>query len=170
MKLNQKGQEFEVFNLLIGAILALAILVIIISIINYLEDIKIDSSMESIEQKLKNASQSPDGSVFVSQEIIIPKDFSFNSKQISRILNINEECVEFDFPQNAKWAEYPNSPEKNIIFFPRRIQTAFYVVCQHLDDGRLYHSSYSQMQCPQESCNEFCCLLAFGVNPKATNS
>ncbi|PJA19923.1 MAG: hypothetical protein COX63_01150, partial [Candidatus Diapherotrites archaeon CG_4_10_14_0_2_um_filter_31_5] len=37
--MNQRGQEFEVFNLLIGAILALAILVIIVSIINYLEDI-----------------------------------------------------------------------------------------------------------------------------------
>ncbi len=165
---NQKGQSFEVFNLLIGAILALAILVIIISIINYLEEIKVDSSLEAIEQKLKNASQSPDGRIFVSNEVVIPKDYSFNSKQVSKILNISEECVEFDFPQNAKWAVYPNSPERNLVFFPKRIETNFYVVCQSSDE-RLYHSDFSLMQCPADSCVEFCCLLSFGVNPKTAN-
>lgn len=168
MKLNQKGQGFEVFNLLIGAILALAILVIIISIINYLEDIKIDSSLESIEQKLKNASQSPDGSVFVSEEVILPKDYSFNSKQVSRILNIREECVEFDFPAYANWAEYPNGEgEKNLISFTRRIQTQFYVVCLSQGEGSLFltgHSDY--FECPV-SCTEFCCALSFGVKPSA---
>ena len=169
MKVNQEGQGFEVFDLLIGAILALAILVIIFSIVNYLEGIKVDSSIQAMEQKLKNAAQSPDGSVFVSENIVIPKDFSFNSKAVSRILNINEECVEFDFPQNAKWAEFSGS-EKNVIFFPKRIQTEFYVVCQSPEKERIYHSDYSLMQCPEDSCSEFCCLVSFGVNPAAANS
>jgi len=165
--MNQKGQEFEVFNLLIGAILALAILVIIVSIVNYLEDIKIDSSLKAIEQKLSNAAQSPDGSVFVSEEVILPKDFSFNSKQVSRILNIGEECVEFDFPENANWAEYSNGTgEKTLIQFTRRIETKFYVLCYARGEGTVYLTGHDNdiLNCPA-SCSEFCCALSFGVKP-----
>jgi len=166
--MNQKGQEFEVFNILVGAVLALAILVIIISIITYFEQIKLDSSIQSIQQKLTNAAQSPDGSVFVSKDVIIPADYSFNSKQFSLILNIDEECIEFDFPHDLTSIYYPNSPERNVIAFNKRIQTNFFVVCQSRNDGVLYFSDYSLMQCPA-SCDEFCCLASFGINPAVVN-
>jgi predicted small secreted protein len=164
MKLNSRGQGFEVFNLLIGAILALAILVIIISIINYVEQIKVDSSIQAINQKLKSASQSPDGSVFVAENIVVPKDYSFNSKNFSRILNIKEECVEFDFPQQATWIQYSNS-QHNIIYFSKRMQTDFYVLC---NTGNInYHNYWNTLNCSPQC--EFCCLASFGVNPAPAN-
>ena len=81
-------------------------------------------------------------------------------------MNIKEECIEFDFPQNAKWAEYSNSPERNIIFFPRRIQTDFYVLCQ--PENIQLSEWHAQLGCDTSVC-EFCCLLSFGVNPAAAN-
>jgi len=167
---NSKGQEFEVFNVLIGAVLAIAILVIIISIINYFEQIKVDSSINAIKQKLNSAAQSPDGSIFVAKEIIVPKDYSFNSRYFGLILNINEDCIEFDIPSNTSWVEYPNFPEKNLINFNKRIQTSFYVVCLANNDNQKlnFHDNYP-MDCPEESCNEFCCLVSFGVNPALAN-
>jgi len=167
LKLNSKGQGFEVFNLLIGAVLALAILVIILSIVNYLEQIEVDSSVQSIHQKLENAAQSPDGSVFVSKKVILPKDFSFNSKQFSLVLNIPEECIEFDFPQELTSMDFPNSG-RTLISFNRRVQTDFFVVCQPRSQDLLIFNDYSSMSCPV-SCNEFCCLASFGVNPSLRN-
>ncbi|MFH1664292.1 MAG: hypothetical protein ABH986_05845 [archaeon] len=167
IKLNSKGQGFEVFNLLIGAILALAILVIILSIINYLESIEVDSSIQSIHQKLINATQSPDGSVFVSKKVILPKDYSFNSKQFSLVLNIPEECISFDFPQAITSMSFPSSG-RSAIFFNKRIQTDFFVVCQPESSEPLVFNDGSQMDCPV-SCNEFCCLASFGANPSLRN-
>ncbi|MBU2099864.1 hypothetical protein KKG83_05415 [Candidatus Micrarchaeota archaeon] len=166
MKLNQKGQEFEVFNVLIGAVLALAILVIIISLINYLEDLKVTSSRQVIEQKLKSAAQSPDGSIFVAKGVILPQDSSFNSQQFGFILNIEPECIEFDFPQEINSMYYPNS-SKNTIGFSKRVQTEFYVLCQKED---IDFSGYNgTLECNSENC-EFCCLASFGVNPAMANN
>jgi len=172
MKVNQKGQEFEVFNLLIGAVLALAILVIIVSIINYFEGIKVDSSRQAIEQKVKNAAQSPDGSVFVVREVVVPEHQSFSSKYFAEeVLNLNEECIEFDYPFELTSMRYPDpySTYKNRIEFTKRVQLDFYVVCQPREQGKLLFHDYATMQCPV-SCEEFCCLLSFGVNPALANS
>ncbi len=172
MKTNQKGQEFEVFNILIGAVLALAILVIIVSIINYFEGIKVDSSRQAIEKKVENAAQSPDGSVFVVRDIVVPQNQSFSSKYFAEeVLNLDERCIEFDFPYELTSMQYPDaySTYKNRIEFTKRIQTDFYVVCQPREEGKLLFHDYSLMQCPA-SCEEFCCLLSFGVNPVLANN
>ena len=162
--MNQRGQEFETFNVLIGAVLALAILVIIISLINYLDDIKITSSKQAIEQKLKSAAQSPDGSVFVAKGVELQENSSFNSVRFGQIMNIEPECIEFDFPQGISSMYYPNS-SKNAVGFSRRIQTDFYVLCQKDDID--FHN-YDTLRCDLDAC-EFCCLASFGVNPAIAN-
>ncbi len=164
--MNSKGQEFEVFNILIGAILALAILVIIFSLIDFLDNNRITSSVQAIQQKVKNSAQSPDGSVFVAKNVLLSKNFVFNSIVFSKTLNIQEQCVEFDIPDNVSWIEYPNFPQKNIVVFTRKTQTDFYILCQ---PENINFSSYSDTLNCDSSC-EFCCLASFGINPSTANS
>lgn len=163
--MNSKGQEFEVYNLLIGAILALAILVIIISLIDFLDNNRITSSVQAIQQKIKSSAQSPDGSLFAAKNVLLSENHVFNSITFSKILNIDEQCIAFDIP-DVSWVEYPNYPEKNIVVFTRKTQTDFYILC---NTENINFHSYSDTLICDSSC-EFCCLASFGVNPSSANS
>ena len=57
--LDNKGQAFEAYRLLIDAILALLVLVIIVSAVNYLESLKTNISSERFYTGLKNAVKQP---------------------------------------------------------------------------------------------------------------
>ena len=68
LMMNNNGQGFDVFRLLIGAIIGLAILVIIISIINYVENVKYGVSQREFYNGLVNATHTPNGEVVLRKK------------------------------------------------------------------------------------------------------
>ena len=80
-KLNQRGQSFDVFKLLISAIVAGAILVILFSIIGGIPGIGQDAETKAIQQ-LKNAFNSPSKLLSVPK-VTFNQDDGLNPKSIA---------------------------------------------------------------------------------------
>ena len=91
-----KAQEFEVFRFLIAAIMGLAILVIILSIIAQLNEIKKDVNMADLYSKIDSAVEGAGiNKVIVAKEISFKKgDFISEAGLKERYLNL--ERIYFD--------------------------------------------------------------------------
>ncbi len=94
MFFNEKGQAFDVFKLLIAVAIGLAILVIILSVINYLETWKIDVSKKLLADGLDNAIQTPNGEVVVRKNLTFQKGQVFSAKSLASSAGIEEICIE----------------------------------------------------------------------------
>ena len=152
-----KGSAFSSF--IISAIIILVVLfvggyIFVCEILWWCPPASIISDVSSIQDTIKNAAQSPNGTVFTTKNVVIPKDYSFSTKQFSQILNINEECVELDFSPALSSAEYLTENKFSLKFNEKTV-TDFYIMCQTED-------------CIG-SCNEFCCIAAFGKNLEMQN-
>jgi hypothetical protein len=93
---NQSGQAFEPFNLLIGAIFALTVLVIIISAVNYFDNERIKISQQRFYDGLANAVKSPNKETLVIREIQLPTDASFSAKSLGNSIGLDEKCVSIE--------------------------------------------------------------------------
>ncbi len=149
--MNCKGSAFSSF--IIGAIIVLVILfiggyVFVCEIMGSCSGPVVYSDVTSIEDSIKNAGQSPDGTVFSTKNVVIPKEYSFNSKQFSKILNVNEECVKLDFSPKLNSVEYLDSENEFSLKFNEETKTDFYIMC-------------SSKSC-ESSCREFCCIATVG--------
>ena len=91
--LNHSGQGGEVFRFLIGAILALAILVIIIGIIAYLERWRIDVSNKYLYEGLNNAVQTPNGETVIRKKLTFAKGTMFTSGGFAHVAGLSPKCV-----------------------------------------------------------------------------
>ena len=105
---SQKGQAFEPFKLLIGAVMALAVLVIIIGAINYFEGLSVDVSRQRFSEGLQNAVRQPNGSPLLIENLKFQRDASFSSGGIGKLIGIPEDCVSFTDP-GAKVFEVTDS-------------------------------------------------------------
>jgi len=90
---NQSGQAFEPFNLLIGAIFALTVLVIIISAVNYFDNERIKISQQRFYDGLANAVKSPNKETIVISEVQFQNDASFSAKSLGNSIGLDESCV-----------------------------------------------------------------------------
>ncbi|MEM4257203.1 MAG: hypothetical protein QXD98_02475 [Candidatus Diapherotrites archaeon] len=124
MKIGQKGQAFEPFNLLLGAIFALMVLVIIISAISYFDNLNIEASKQKIISGLQAATKQPNKNQIEIKEVKIRKDSVFSPKSLSEVLGISKECIEI-VPNKYKAIEYS---EENAIVLSE-ITTNIYARC-----------------------------------------
>ncbi|MEM4363913.1 MAG: hypothetical protein QXU92_04015 [Candidatus Diapherotrites archaeon] len=124
MKIGQKGQAFEPFNLLLGAIFALMVLVIIISAISYFDNLNIEASKQKIISGLQAATKQPNKNQIEIKEVKIRKDSVFSPKSLSEVLGISKECIEI-VPNKYKAIEY--SKENAIVL--SEITTNIYARC-----------------------------------------
>lgn len=92
---SERGQEFEPFRLLIGAVFALAVLVIIIGAINYFEDLRLDVSRQRFMEGLNNAVKQPNGTPLEIAGIQLQAGKKYTSLEISKVVNIPDECISF---------------------------------------------------------------------------
>ena len=150
---NQKGQEFEVFNMLIGAVIALAILFIIIGVVNYFEGLKLEISNARLEQKISSAAQSPNGSIFPAKDLTFKQGYSINAREVALKVNLGEECINFDA---ARSSAYRLSETERSIIFDSTVQTDAYIKC--------YKLATMGADCPKECL--FCCTIAIGKEPE----
>ena len=93
--LYEKGQAFEPFKMLIGAVFALLVLVIILGAVSYFDDLDYQISMNRFSTGLNQAVKLHDGSILTIEELKFPDDTSFSSKGIGNVVGLDEGCIEF---------------------------------------------------------------------------
>ncbi|MDO8537670.1 MAG: hypothetical protein Q7S21_02190 [archaeon] len=92
INMNSKGQSFAVFKLLIGAIVALAILTIIVGVIDYFDNIKIQISEKQMIDSIVSAANAPNQLV-KAEKLSFSKGSSYSKKVFAQTINIEEECI-----------------------------------------------------------------------------
>ncbi|PIN85353.1 MAG: hypothetical protein COV47_02570 [Candidatus Diapherotrites archaeon CG11_big_fil_rev_8_21_14_0_20_37_9] len=96
LSLGQKGQAFDAYHLLIGAILGFSVLLIIVSSINYFEGLRMQVSQERFFTGLNNAVDQPNGEILLIDDLIFQADTSYTSRALERATGLEEGCLVFD--------------------------------------------------------------------------
>lgn len=141
--LNERGQEFAPFELFIGAIMALLILVIILGVVSYLNDLRFQASFEQFVQGFQSASNSPNGDI-VKVENIAFSERTISSRYLSEQSQIVEECISFQSIEDSD-IQTTNSS----VSILKELETTVFIQC-------LTSSLYGK-----SSCN-ISCLVSFG--------
>ena len=94
--LGSRGQAFEAYRFLIAAVIALAVLVIIVGVINYFDQKRQDISFDNLYTGWQSAVSSPDGKVIQVAGLSFKKDTRFGKVQFVKLVNLVEDCVQFD--------------------------------------------------------------------------
>lgn len=100
----QRGY-FWPFRLLVAAIFGLAILLIIISAINYFNTIRLKESEEKLMEGFRSAINAPTTIGKLENGLVVKKDLSFASgvysvKPFSNEFNMPEDCIKFQSYRN----------------------------------------------------------------------
>jgi len=122
--MNEKGQAFTVFRLLIGGLIALAVLVIIISIISYMENFRYDISKQRLAEQFNVAMQSPNGNIVVAEDLAFRAGYIFSTVQLAKSSNTNVSCI--DVPQVRYSEVIVNSISKTVKFNSNAIFSVYY--------------------------------------------
>lgn len=95
MKLNQRGQEFSAFRLLVEAVMVVFILTIIMVAIGQIDEIRENVSKRQVLTGFDKAVKSPDGSVIVEENLVLSKGSAYSRRAFSsRVVGLSPECVE----------------------------------------------------------------------------
>lgn len=94
MQIGERGQAFEPFNMLLGAIIALTMLAIIISTVNYFEEKKFEVSRQKFNEGVANAVRQPNGSPLQIKSIFLKQGTIISTKEMSTLAGIGEECFD----------------------------------------------------------------------------
>lgn len=94
--MGSRGQSFAPFEMLIGAILALTLLVIIIGAINYFDDKRVEVGRQKLEIGLSNAVSQANGTPLQVKGIMLKRGTALAGKDAANIMGIAQECVDFD--------------------------------------------------------------------------
>lgn len=145
--MNQQGQEFSGFRLLIEAILVLMILAIIISILGWVEGQRYGISEKRLFEGFDKAVNSPNGRTVVENDITLRKDSYYTSGSFAeRAPSIPRECISFEA---LPLASLELSSNNGRITIKENLQLDMFYKCQRL-------SSECSSDC------ETCCKISFG--------
>ncbi|HLC92714.1 MAG TPA: hypothetical protein VJH23_03330 [archaeon] len=97
--IDERGQAFEPFKMLIGAIMALTVLLIIIGAIQYFENLRLDVSKQRFIEGISNAVRQPNGNLLVVDSLQFQRGQAFSSSGLGKNVGIDGECI--TFPQNS---------------------------------------------------------------------
>ena len=92
---DDRGQAFEPYKMLIGAVMALAVLLIIIGAISYFENLRIDASKQRFLEGVTNAVRQPNGGLLAVYDLQFPQGLAFSSEGVGKNVGIEGECIEF---------------------------------------------------------------------------
>src|SRR3989344_1411113 len=95
MFLNERGQAFDAYRLLICGIMGLAVLLIILGAINYFEGLRVDVSRQRFFDGLGNAVNQPNGELLEMSGLYFAKGERFSSLSLAKQTGIEEQCLEF---------------------------------------------------------------------------
>lgn len=126
-RINQKGQAFEVFRILIGSIIGLAIVVIIYSLITqtalqkeYLED---SIFYKKIEMSINN----PTGTYNLIDNVNVKSGTSINNEYLGNRTGIGKNCFNILNPNNSNISYFNNGTTG--IVFKKDLKLNFSIKC-----------------------------------------
>ena len=93
--MDSKAQAFAPFRMLIGAVMALLILVIIIGAINYFEDLRVNVSRQRFYDGLNNAINQPNETILRVEDAQFTEGTTFSTLGLSKRSGLESECIEF---------------------------------------------------------------------------
>ncbi len=144
--MNQKGQEFSAFRLLIDAILVLLILVIIIGILGWVTSLRFQISEKRLYDGFDKAVNSPDGKTVVEKNIMLRKGSIYGAGAFEKP-GVPKKCIKF---QRLDLAALQLLGEQHIEI-REDIQLDMYYSCIRNLEGR---------ECSEEC--DLCCKISFG--------
>lgn len=146
-----KKAEFEPFKMLIGAIMALLILTIIISAINFFYSWRVNVSTERFYAGLKNAVEQPNGKPLVMNGLLFDAGSVFSSSALSRQIGLQGiDCLDLEGPSNS--TAIIASADKKTISINNNLEINARAVCY----------TNTSFECTS-SC-EVCCEIGFNAN------
>ena len=148
----EKGQAFEPFKMLIGAVMAMFVLAIIISAVTYFGELETSISQKRFFDGVKNAVNQPNGDVLVIQDLQFKKGTRYTSKSIGDLVGLPSECVEFI---DNGLLNYEISPDLDLITLKQAVVTDVHIQCN------------SQEQCDESTICEVCCRISFEAEIEA---
>ncbi len=94
VSMGSRGQAFEPFNLLIGAIIALTMLAIIISAVNYFDEKKFEVSRQKFNEGVINAVKQPNGEPLQAKNIYLRRGTTVSTIELGNIAGLSSECFD----------------------------------------------------------------------------
>ncbi|VVB99288.1 Uncharacterised protein [uncultured archaeon] len=123
-----KGQMFEPFNLLIGAIIALMMLAIIVGAVNYFDKKRLEVSSQKLDDGIANAVRQPNGQPLLVKEILLQEGTSMASHGVSSKTGLKEECISFD-SGGVSGLTVSGSPPGSLLNVEARVLVNVIVTC-----------------------------------------
>ena len=124
----KKAQSEAVFRLMIDSVVGLAILVIIISAINYYNEQSCLQSTQDLIDLIKSAANSSTGAIIPSQtDICFSKGSALDALDTQHWTNINETCFRFQYTGSSS---VRISPDEKRIDFIQNLKTRVYAQCK----------------------------------------
>jgi hypothetical protein len=139
---DQKAQAEAVFRLMIDSVIGLAILLVIMSALNYFQGQVVVQSKSDFFALVKNAVNTPNGAVLMSKELTFPNKFSVDAADLQNASNLSENCFEFDSMGSVQ-----TSSDKKEVRFSQSLKVIVYAKCNAVLGCDPYNSENCCTQC-----------------------
>jgi hypothetical protein len=152
--MNQSGQAFEAYRVLIAMVLALAVLLIIVSTITYFDKLREKVSLETLYSSWKSAVDAPNGKVILARDLFFPAGTRFSRSQFSKQVSLDESCLQFDAEKATGFTLNDSDVEHPYVNVASSVGGNVYMQCYSNNDNGIVSD-------PIGSCYAYC-LLSFG--------
>lgn len=149
--INQKGQAFEAYRLLIAMVIALAVLVIILSAVAYFDDLRKRVSQDTMYTSFKSAVDSPNGKIVQASDLAFTSGTTFSRRQFSLKAGVEEDCILLDAENDFGFRLNDDNPDAPFVSVPATIQGSVFFQCQ----------TENFILSPNDACYVYC-LISFG--------
>lgn len=150
--LNQKGQAFEAYRLLIAMVIALAVLVIILSAVAYFDDLRKRVSRDTLYSAFQSAVDSPNGKVVQASDLAFTKDTTYSRVQFAKQMGLDPACIQLDADKDAGFELNDDNPDTPFVRVLSSVQGSVYMQC---------HTQNVIIPPGPDSCFVYC-ILSFG--------
>lgn len=131
LRLNDSGQGFSVFRLLISAIMGLMILLIILAVSDYFYQVRLNLGYNRIIEGFNTAANKPDGTVVKVADTELPAGTVLASKSISVGTGISQDCIILT-GEHSSFFSFPSDRAATI---DHTVTVSVYIKCETSMEG-----------------------------------
>lgn len=128
-KMNEKGQAFEAYRLLIAMVIALAVLVIILSAVAYFDDLRRKVSQDTLYSSFKSAVDSPNGKVVQASGLAFTAGTTYSRVQFARQASLEDECIQLDAGDDYGFRLNEDNPDTPYVKVDSTLQGSVFFTC-----------------------------------------
>lgn len=128
--MKEKGQIFTIFRFLVEAIIALAVLLIILAIIQEFEQTKIEISKTRFFDGFDSAFQSTNNDIIERTDLAFEQGFTLTAAALAKHVRMPRECISLSVPVSSAFS----MADSETIVFHNAITTNAYYRCKRQFD------------------------------------